>query len=239
MARYEAVSVPPFTLYLHSSDLTYFNYAIPNAPPSANVGGALDGLRQVCRERQRTPRFEFIAEFAPELPAALAAHGFVEESRNPLLLCHAADWRAASPVADLMIVELSAASPTPLLRAQLETGARGFNPAAPPVRAEDIAGLLTDIAGGARPFLALLGETPVAVGTLARAAAGMVELAGIATLVRYRRRGIATALTAYLARAAFDAGVDIVVLSAADEHASRIYQRVGFRVVATMCAYTG
>lgn len=239
MARYEAVSVPPFTLYIHSSDLTYFNYAIPNAPPGADVGAALDVLRQVCRERQRMPRFEFIAEFAPELPAALAAHGFVEEARNPLLLCHAADWRTAPPVADLTIIELNAASPPLLVRAQLETGARGFNPAAPPARAEDVAGLFADIAGGARPFLALLGEVPVAVGTLARAADGMVELAGITTLVRYRRRGIATALTGHLARAAFDAGVDTVVLSAADEHASRIYQRAGFRVVATMCAYTG
>lgn len=237
-ARYQAFTIPPFTLYIHSSDVPYFNYAIPTGAPGAEIGAALAELRRVCQERHRKPRIEYVIEFAPDLAAALLAHGFAEKWRYPLLLCDEASWKPAPPVAGLMMMELNAASPDGLMRTQLEIGARGFDPAAPPANDEHVQGLRRDIAGGARPFLALLDDTPVAVGTLASAADGMVELAGITTLVRYRRRGIAAAITSHLARAAFDAGQEYAVLMAVDENASRLYQRSGFRIVATVAAFS-
>lgn len=236
-ARYEAILVPPFTAYFATSAVPFFNYAIPNSSAGDAISAALVAFRRLCAERERLPRFEFVAEFAPDLPAALMDHGFVAESRNPLMLCGADSLRPAPPVAGLTISEVSATSPDMLLRAQLETGARGFDPAAPPVRDHDIVGLRADMAHGARPFLARLDDTPVAAGTLACPADGLIELAGITTLPRFRRRGIAAALTAVMARAAFDSGAEHALLSAADERAGRLYERAGFRRVATLCAY--
>jgi len=53
----------------------------------------------------------------------------------------------------------------------------------------------------------------------------------------HRRQGIAGALTALLAAGAFESGVHTAFLTAADEDASRVYQRSGFRRVGTGLAY--
>ena len=66
---------------------------------------------------------------------------------------------------------------------------------------------------------------------------GLAELVGIATLEPLRRRGVATAVTARLARVAFEQGVTAAFLTAADEGAGRVYERAGFRRVGTMLAY--
>lgn len=61
------------------------------------------------------------------------------------------------------------------------------------------------------------------------------EIAGVATLPAARRRGIAAALTAELARHLLDAGTDLVLLSASSEDVARVYVRAGFRRVGTAC----
>jgi predicted GNAT family acetyltransferase len=55
-----------------------------------------------------------------------------------------------------------------------------------------------------------------------------VELTGIGTAIAFRGRGLGAAVTEALARAARDAGAGLVFLAAADDAASRVYQRVGF-----------
>ena len=52
---------------------------------------------------------------------------------------------------------------------------------------------------------------------------------GVATPPRYRRRGIATALSAAVVGAQFAAGAEAVILTAQDEAAGRMYERIGFR----------
>lgn len=71
-------------------------------------------------------------------------------------------------------------------------------------------------------------------GTLQRAG-DVAEVVGVATLPTARRRGLAAALTSALARRALDDGTDVVFLSAGDEDVARVYERVGFRRVATAC----
>ena len=61
------------------------------------------------------------------------------------------------------------------------------------------------------------------------------EVAGITTLPAYRRRGIAAALTHFLALDARQRGSTTVFLSAGDEEIGRVYQRVGFRRIGTAC----
>ena len=66
---------------------------------------------------------------------------------------------------------------------------------------------------------------------------GLAEVLGLATLEPFRRRGIATALTATAVQSALEQGVEVVCLTAADERAERVYARVGFARFATMLAY--
>jgi predicted GNAT family acetyltransferase len=66
---------------------------------------------------------------------------------------------------------------------------------------------------------------------------GFTELVGIATLPDHRRRGIAGAVTAHMARIAFAEGVHTAFLTAADDAASRVYQRSGFHRIGTGLAY--
>jgi len=83
-----------------------------------------------------------------------------------------------------------------------------------------------------------LAETPdigvAACGQYQRAG-DVVEIVGVATLPAARRRGLASAVTAALARHALDEGATLVLLSAAEEAVARIYARLGFRRIGTAC----
>ncbi|MDP9792028.1 ribosomal protein S18 acetylase RimI-like enzyme [Catenuloplanes nepalensis] len=63
----------------------------------------------------------------------------------------------------------------------------------------------------------------------------VAEIVGVATLPAARRRGVARALTAVLARHALDSGADLVFLSAASDDVATMYARLGFRRVGTAC----
>jgi ribosomal protein S18 acetylase RimI-like enzyme len=58
------------------------------------------------------------------------------------------------------------------------------------------------------------------------------ELVSVATLPCARRRGVAAALTATLARDALARGVGTLLLTATDDDVARIYERLGFRRIA-------
>ncbi|MBD2774217.1 GNAT family N-acetyltransferase [Iningainema tapete] len=57
------------------------------------------------------------------------------------------------------------------------------------------------------------------------------EIAGIGVRAKFRRRGIAGALTTQLVRLAIDAGVSLAFLMAAHEAEARIYFRAGFSTI--------
>jgi predicted GNAT family acetyltransferase len=65
----------------------------------------------------------------------------------------------------------------------------------------------------------------------------VTELTGIATLDRFRGRGIATALTAYMTHSAFTQGCDLVFLTTANPIARRAYERAGFQPVGMVLTY--
>ncbi|MBM4458977.1 MAG: hypothetical protein FJ011_14650 [Chloroflexi bacterium] len=141
---HETVELPPFALFFDPHDpLRFFNYARPIEPigqaasnlrqaqssgrgASTGIGcdlsAALVALRQAFEARNRLPRLEFVPEYAPGLPAALKAAGFVEEGRNPLLVCTAETFRPAPVVPGLEIVTLTADSPLDALCAAAAAG---------------------------------------------------------------------------------------------------------------------
>lgn len=86
-------------------------------------------------------------------------------------------------------------------------------------------------------FLALVDGQPAGAGAFSAPYDLLTEVAGIATLERFRRRGIAAFVTGEAVRTAFEQGLEAAVLSAADERAGRVYEKVGFRPYATMLAY--
>ena len=61
------------------------------------------------------------------------------------------------------------------------------------------------------------------------------EVVGVGVLPAYRRRGLAAAITARLARNALEHGVRTVFCSAQDDAVARVYEAVGFRRVGTAC----
>jgi ribosomal protein S18 acetylase RimI-like enzyme len=235
---HETIPVPPFTLFFHPTDnLTYFSYAIPDAPPDGDLREPLDELRAAFAVRGRVPRFEFLFEFAPTLDAALDAAGFLLEARQPFLTCTRQTWRPAIEIPGLSIERVERGADVERARAFLETQRRGFDPhdttALPAAEVERVLGRLKGEIG----FLALLDGQPAGAGMLMSPLDGIAELTGVATLVPFRRRGIATALTAHAVQAAFARGVEVVCLTAEDERAGRVYSRIGFVPAGTMLAY--
>jgi GNAT superfamily N-acetyltransferase len=237
--QYESVSVPPFTLFFHPTDaLTFFNYAIPDEPPLSDLEAPLAALRSEFAARGRLPRFEFIEEYAPRLAPALRAAGFAEEARQQLMICTAATYSPAPGVPGLTLTELTSASTPGEARTFLTCQRRGFDPHDAGAATEADAEHLLRTIGAGRAFVAWLDGQPVGAGVYTAPFDGVTEVAGLATLDSFRRRGIATALTALAVRRALKQGVEVVCLSAADERAGRVYERVGFVRHATILAYS-
>jgi ribosomal protein S18 acetylase RimI-like enzyme len=233
----EVIRIPPFTLFIHPRDDTiYFNYAIPDQPASAYLHEPLAALRAEFHARRRTPRFEFIEAFAPNLPAALESSGFAEESRLHLMVCTPETFHPAPLAPGLSITTIDGASGLAAVRENMNTNNRGFDPASAAATEEAAAAFRSKL-GDARAFTAYLDGRAAGAGMYTTPLDGLTELVGIATLEEFRRQGIAGALTAHATRTAFERGIETVFLSAADERAGRVYERVGFRPFAIMLAY--
>jgi GNAT superfamily N-acetyltransferase len=229
----------PFVLFFNpTDDLRFYNYGVPVEPVSYLSDGTLASLRAVFTARSRLLRFEFIQEVAPVLAAAFATAGLVEEGRNPLLVCTPDSLRPAAEVPGLVICRLTPESSRADVAAFISVQGQSFGEEdrVDPTDAQ-VADLRRRSAQGSHYFLGLLHDEPVATGAHTAPLDGFTELAGIATLAEYRRRGIAAALVAAMTQAAFRAGVRVAFLSAADERAGRVYERVGFQPYATALAY--
>ena len=194
--------------------------------------------RAIFSARNRLLRFEFIEEAAPDLAGAFAAAGLAEEGRNPLLVCTPDSFQPMAAIPGLAIRRLTPESPRADLAAFISVQGRSFGEEdrvdPTDVQVDD---LRQRSGQGGQYLLGLLEGEPIATGAHTAPLNGFTELVGIATLAEYRRRGVAGALTAAMAQAAFRAGVRVAFLSAADERAGRVYERVGFRPYATALAF--
>ena len=246
--QYDAASVPPFTLFFHpTDDLIYFNYAIPDEPtpsaPGKDLRQPLAALRATFAARGRQPRFEFIQEFAPNLAPVLQAAGFAEQARQQLMICTPQTFHPPPPVAGLTITPLTANSPLTDVQDFLTTQRQGFDPDDSTTATEQQAEQWVRELQTNTPFLARLNGQPVGAGMFTQPFDAITEIVGIATLQPFRRQGVGTTITARAVQTAFAQGTasareaTIACLTAADERAGRLYERVGFRPYATMLAY--
>lgn len=238
----EVVSVPPFTLFFHPSDnLIYFNYAIPDSPvgEDTNLGEPLAKLRTEFEAWQRQPRFEFIEGFAPALAAVLRANGFEEESRLHLMMCTPETYQPAPPVPGLTLTVLNPTSSADDLRDAKFVQAQGFSlepDKVTPATDHELEEMRLGLARSGMVLARLDGQAAGA-GGFTVPLSGLTEVVGIATVPAFRQRGIATAVTAMLVQHAFENGVEAAILTAGDERAGRVYERVGFQPYATALAY--
>ncbi len=233
--RYEAVAVPPFTVFIHPSDgLIYFNYAIPDGPLTGDVREPLRRLRALFQERKRVPRFEYVSELAPALADTLLAAGFRLEAEARVMVCTRESFTPVPVPEGVTLSVLTPGSSRDEVRAYCNTARRGFAPNEPyEASEEEVSRMLEDMKSGGAVLGHVEGQ-PAVVGMFTPPFEGLAELGGVATLERFRKRGLGTALTSRVVREAFDRGVDVLFLSTITEEAGRIYERVGFRFVTRM-----
>jgi ribosomal protein S18 acetylase RimI-like enzyme len=227
-ATRDAVSAGPFTFYRHrNSDHPMLNYAVPHADAIAWTG--IDELRRVFAGHGLTPRLEFVGECAPGLEEALADAGFELEGHFPVMTLLAEELREVTAPDGVVIARAVQGADA---RAVLEVAAEAFG-AEPPTEAEVAA-------YQGRGMLARAGGQPAGAASRSDIAEGVSELAGIGVRERFRRRGIAAALTAAVAADAFAAGASLCFLTPGDDGAERAYERAGFsRAGTTMVHMVG
>jgi GNAT superfamily N-acetyltransferase len=263
----EAIFVPPFTVFMNpSASHPYEGVAVPDEY-NPIMGYAVEDVRRMCAAFMRggrVPYVQFLDAFAPGLPVTLqlgvyphpltpvndngqydplaleAQAGkitrFNEVARLAVMACTPGTLIHPPDVPGLSYGIASSESPLDEIKEGWEVNSRGFDPE--PIQATDtIAEQFRKTLVTSRAFTGKLYGMPVAAGMFTEIRDGVTELAGITTLVDYRRQGIGAALTAYMTRAAFDSGVDVVFLIAANAEAGRVYERIGFRAMANLLEF--
>jgi ribosomal protein S18 acetylase RimI-like enzyme len=235
--------IGPFTLFNRPWRPSY-------ARPS--LGSSIFTPEDVGRvaERQRTlglpEAFEWVKETTPSLRAVLEAAGF-GVSEHPLM--QLVDPLAVAAPEDVTI-RLATDDDDPALTGALAEVAFGSPGTArgPQGVAEMLARAtsqaLDPAADAFQRQQRRTGKSVWAVAVVGRQPVGggghqpvdrVTEIVGVGVLPAFRRRGIGAALTGFLAQDALARGVQTVFLSAGDETIGRVYERVGFRRVATAC----
>lgn len=236
--QYQAIPVPPFTLFINSTNaFKFFNYAIPDQPVEGDLREPLNRLQGEFIAAGRQPRIEYLEEYAPDLGQALEAAGYKLEGRQQFMVCRREDFKPTPEIAGLRFGRLEKESGADEIREFILTQRQGFNPAEPGwVDGNDLSAFQVTLEHSTG-IIARLDGSPVAAAMVSEPYKGMSEITGITTLEPYRYKGVGTAITAEAARAAFEGGVELLCLTAADRQAGRIYERVGFKPFAISLSY--
>jgi GNAT superfamily N-acetyltransferase len=186
------------------STVPYLSYAIPD-----------DGARPTLA--------------APHVEAALIAGGFTVDARLPVMVCDAGAAADLAPGEGLAIAVPVTDEDLRAMRAAQQAAFGDLTEG----QAEDTGELARQRARLADGGLALLARdlrtgAVVGGGVATVPGDGVTEVAGIGVLESHRRRGIAGAITAGLARAAHAAGTTTVWLTPGGDGAHRVYARAGF-----------
>lgn len=209
-------------------------YARPIPGAGAIGAGDVERMRSLMRLRSVPEAFEWVHAAAPTMEAAIGAAG-VPVQVCPLLVLDGEPVDV--PLPPHHTLRLLGPLDGDLVEAEhtvRSVAAAAFG-AARPGRpdGDDIVRLRDDLAAGLLARALVTGpDGPVAAGAAQRAG-DVVELVGIATLPAARGQGLAGAVTSALAAAARAAGADVVFLSAVDDRAARVYERVAFRRIGT------
>jgi ribosomal protein S18 acetylase RimI-like enzyme len=226
----EVVDVGPFRAMTRvDSDLVWSNFAVPTR------GGFrpedVDALIAHFEERNRRPRLEILRDLWADLPPLLEQHGFECEYDLPLMTCTPDSFRQSAGIerAEIVTPEGDLASVS-----HIEGTAFG-NPG--PVDEALLERRRDRMREGAlRVALASIEGAPAA-SALLMPTGEVAELAGVATLPEFRRRGLASDASSRLISDFFEQNGKIVWLSAADEAAKGTYTKLGFTQIGSQVNY--
>jgi GNAT superfamily N-acetyltransferase len=224
------------------------------ARPSRGAGPATAAEVRRVRERQGElvlpEQLEWIADVDPELRDAAVAAG-LRVTDHPLMVLDGEPLRPHPPAADVELRLASPADDVALISAVADVGfahpgtaaggagMRELQAAAASRSAERTSRERARLEAGTRVLgVAFWGGLPVTIGLFHEPIAGVTEIAAVATLPRFRRRGLGAAVTAFLATEARRQGADTIFLSAGDDEIARVYGGLGFVRVGTACIAT-
>lgn len=248
----DAVEVGPLTLFSSRGAWNY--YARPSIAGNQAVTAAdVARLGEVCRELSLPLSLEWLPDVCPSLEPAAREHGLVVHDYVLMALLGAPTAAKPGPASTGLSVRVldpddpeDPAVPMGRAVADVAFGAAGTAPAEMPgpagapgiaerndrLRRLDpvvIDQLRDRMATGAMVMAVSEREPDGVVGSGAYQQVGDVaEVVGVATLPALQRQGIATAVSALLARTAVGRGVRLLILSAGDKDIARIYAGVGF-----------
>lgn len=232
----DVTPVGGFLVVVHPfSDRPWLNYAAPHpAWPDGPQRKQVEELRSFFRDHKRRLRVEYFEELWPDLDPVLAACGLVSEKPKPVMICSSAEFRPFS-APGVRVRELLPDAHDGQIFEFLTTLKKGFELESAVVESYEVQEQRRFVQGNVHRCA--FGEWQgrmVGVGSLAQA---NDELAGIATLPGFRRRGVACAVSTALMSGHFAAGHDYVWLSAAGAAARGAYERIGFRAAGTQLTY--
>lgn len=227
----DSIRVGPFVLTLDpTSDHPYRNYAVP-VTDGPITGRAVTDLTDAFRSRGLMPRLEFVTP-APLLEQALQAGGFTVDRRLPVM---AVTPESFQPPAGLAHVDVGAVVDEPSLLAAAHVQNAAYQVAE--ATDADMNRLRHLVEAGGRVVLARLDGLLVGSGLSTTPIQGSSEVAAVGVLAKFRRRGVATAVTATLTQDLLARGVAPFLQA---EHAaeSALYARLGYVVVAELAFAT-
>ena len=202
----------------------FLNYAIPDdaANPTA---GDVAALRDAYARRGLRARLEYLPALSPAVEPALLAGGFEVEGR--LVLMEPRNDAVAMPPPGIeLVVPATPDACLALRRVQYEAYGESGDPTD-----ADAEALLRNLDAGGGALLARTTDgLAVGAGEFTAVIGGVSEITSIGVVPAFRRRGIAAAVCAGLARDVRAAGADSPFLMA-NEAESRVYHRVGFEPV--------
>jgi ribosomal protein S18 acetylase RimI-like enzyme len=218
-----------------TADLVWFNFAMPVSKRADELcADDIGRLRSLFQLAGRRLRFEYFEALWPGLAAMLEEQGLTFEGRMPLMLCAPEDLRPVY-AQGVEVCELAADAEDALIAEFLATGKRGFGLEAVEIEPQEIVEQRQHLETGVyRCAFGRVDGKMVGIGSVAQV---NDELAGIATLPDYRRRGVAATVSSHLLANHFACGRTHAWLSAGDDVARAVYEKIGFRTAGVQLTY--
>lgn len=227
-AKADLIRSGPFLISLNSStDLRWLNNAVVEHADASVSADEVQSMIEVFLAHQRMPRMELFKELWPELIALLLEMGFEIESELPVMICTPDGF--ISQISPGVTVEVLTPDSDPVPFLKVLDSAFGQNEPVTPERIERTRDSLRR--GAVWSAIALVDGRPAAGASLIPSDR-TAELAGVGTAPEFRRKGAASAVSSVLLQQGFGT-CDLAWLSAGDDTAKAVYERLGFKVLGT------
>lgn len=248
-----AIDVGPFTVFSPRGPWGYYaRPAVHRSNGHLFTADEVHAVRATQRSLGLGESIEWVHDVDPSLATACDAAGLDVVKRPLLVLDPSNEDSPADDTASAFAFQILGADDPllPVSRAVANVGFGNGGTAIGPAGAAERDAVVDDtaatawtagrIASGVTIVVAALDANGdmVGVGSAqpvidARGNISAAELTGIAVLPTHRRRGVGAVLTSALTVACGERGVETILLSAQDDDVARVYERVGFRRVAT------